>query len=404
MRGVEASWGGLSSVAGVFPKRQSAKRGLPPIPAVGIGRLYPVCPSAFPVFSALLWLAMKRTGAILALAALAIAFSPLLSAQTGFDGPYPVVMDAAQTLPDYTIYRPADLSKVSGKLPVVAYGNGGCAFRGNIEESQLAQWASYGFIVTVPGPILRNGTEQVVPAGGIPAQAAPEGRGGAPQGAPPPAANNAQPNAPQAGAARGQGRGGQGGAAPRQSKPDQMITVMNWLQSENSRQGSIFRGKLDLDRIGVAGASCGGLEAISAATDPRVKTLVAMSSGIIRGGGPGVRGGGPGPGQSMPGSESDLQKLHTPVIYIIGGSKDIAYPNAEKDFESIQNVPLFNANIDVGHMGTSRELHGGAMGEVALAWLRWQLQGDKASAKMFEGANCGLCTDKRWTVKKKNME
>lgn len=92
------------------------------------------------------------------------------------------------------------------------------------------------------------------------------------------------------------------------------------------------------------------------------------------------------------------------MIYIIGGPKDIAYPNAEKDFQAIQDVPLLNANIDVGHMGTSHDLHGGAMGAVALAWLRWQLQGDKASAKMFQGPNCGLCTDKRWTVKKKNMK
>lgn len=339
---------------------------------------------------------MKSTRAILALtsAALALASTLPLLAQTGFSGPYPVVMDAVSTLPDHTIYRPADLSKVPGKLPLVAYGNGGCAFMGNIEESELAQWASYGFIVTVPGHIMINGVQQQVPPGGIPAQAVTARH----EGGPPPPPNAVPPNGPPA----GMGHAGPARARPRQSKPDQMITVMNWAQAENDRAGSVLRGKLNLHRIAVVGSSCGGLEAISAAPDPRVTTLVAISSGVIRTNGPGPARG-PG-GMSMPGTVADLQKLHTPVLYVIGGPKDIAYPNAEKDFQEIQNVPLFNANIDVGHMGTSRELHGGAMGAVALAWLRWQLQGDQAAGKMFEGPDCGLCTDKQWTVKKKNMK
>ena len=34
-------------------------------------------------------------------------------------------------LPTYTIYRPANLGKVPGKLPLVAFGSGGCFNQGN---------------------------------------------------------------------------------------------------------------------------------------------------------------------------------------------------------------------------------------------------------------------------------
>lgn len=334
---------------------------------------------------------MKRWLALFAVAA-------PLAAQSGFTGPYPVVLDAVPTLPDHTIYRPADLSKVPGKLPVIANGNGGCINQGNYQEGFLAEVASYGFIVTAPGAILRGGVKQDVPPGGIPAQNLPPGGGRAPQAAPP----ATTPQAPAAPA--GQGRGAQGAAnlmAGRQSKPDQMIAVLDWVMTENAREGSIFRGKLDADHLAVMGGSCGGLEAIFAAGDPRVKTFVGMNTGIIRGQRP---AGAQGPGMSMPASEADLAKIHTPSLYVIGGPKDVAYPNAEKDFEAIQKVPLFNANIEAGHSGTWMESRGGAMGEVVIAWMRWQLQSDKTSARMFQGPDCGLCTDKRWTVKKKNME
>jgi hypothetical protein len=42
---------------------------------------------------------------------------------------------------------------------------------------------------------------------------------------------------------------------------------------------------------------------------------------------------------------------------------------------------------------------------VVLSWLDWQLKGDKEAAEMFQGDNCGLCTDPKWVVVgKKNID
>ena len=61
------------------------------------------------------------------------------------------------------------------------------------------------------------------------------------------------------------------------------------------------------------------------------------------------------------------------------------------------------ANFDVGHGGTYAQPNGGEFGKVAVAWLQWQLKGDKTAAKMFSGPDCGLCKDTEWKFEKKNM-
>jgi hypothetical protein len=107
----------------------------------------------------------------------------------------------------------------------------------------------------------------------------------------------------------------------------------------------------------------------------------------------------------VPGTEETLKKLHTPVIYLIGGEKDIAYKNSEIDYQQIESIPLFNANLDnVGHNGSLSKPFGGKMAQAARLWLQWQLKGDPEAAKAFVGPGCALCKDPDWAVKKKNMK
>lgn len=75
---------------------------------------------------------MKRLTAVLALAVgVALAANSAAEAPTGTSGPYAVVMETDPTLPDHTIFRPANLAAVKHKLPVIAFGNGGCVNLGN---------------------------------------------------------------------------------------------------------------------------------------------------------------------------------------------------------------------------------------------------------------------------------
>ena len=80
-----------------------------------------------------------------------------------------------------------------------------------------------------------------------------------------------------------------------------------------------------------------------------------------------------------------FKKLHSPVLFLLGGPSDIAYANGSDDFRRIEKLPAFMANMDVGHGGTYGRPHGGEFGKVAVTWFDWQLKGDQEAAKMFTG-------------------
>ena len=64
-------------------------------------------------------------------------------------------------LPDHTIYHPADLSNVKGRMPILTYGNGGCINIDSLSQTFLGQIASHGYLVIAAGPI---GPEPVISA------------------------------------------------------------------------------------------------------------------------------------------------------------------------------------------------------------------------------------------------
>src|SRR5690554_3514883 len=85
------------------------------------------------------------------------------------DGPYPAVIESDPRIPGHVIYRPADLTPFGGgKLPVVAWGNGGCADDGTAHRFHLAQIASYGYLVVAAGHWRRqNGRASCRGRGGV---------------------------------------------------------------------------------------------------------------------------------------------------------------------------------------------------------------------------------------------
>jgi hypothetical protein len=148
-------------------------------------------------------------------------------------------------------------------------------------------------------------------------------------------------------------------------------------------------------QIAYSGWSCGGLQALQVAKDPRVKMLVIHNSGVLNDGPSTI------PGMDV--GKEVLQTLHTPVIYILGGPTDIAYPNGTDDFKRVAHVPIAMASLPVGHGGTFNEPNGGAAASVAVSWLDWQLRGDAGSARLFVGEDCGLCHDTRWSLQRKQF-
>jgi dienelactone hydrolase len=281
-------------------------------------------------------------------------------------GRYPALKETDTSLPNHVIYRPADLSKLGKqKLGVLAWGNGGCAADGAGARLHLAEIASHGYLAIAPGTILSG------------PGAPPRAPGSMPLGAPP--AAGAPPSIP-----------------PPATKASSLRESIDWALAENARAGSRYFGRIDPQWIAVSGWSCGGLQALEIAADPRVRTVIIHNSGIF---GPGAH---PMPGMDF--SKALLQKLHTPTLYILGGPTDIAYANGMDDFKQITTVPVMVVNLDVGHGGTFIQPNGGRAAAVAVSWLDWTLKGDMQAARRFLGPDCGLCTDPKWQVERKNMD
>lgn len=267
--------------------------------------------------------------------------------EDGGTGPYKALMVSDQSLPTHTVFRPKELGALGEKLklPLVVWGNGACANSPWEHVNFLSEVASHGFLVVAIGPMPAEGQ-----------------------------------------------RGGSSGP----TKSPLLVSTIDWALAQNSDKASRYYGKLDTNKIAAAGMSCGGLQALEVAPDARTSTAMIFNSGIL-----------PDPGAGRGGmpklSKEHLARLRTPTLYMLGGEKDIAYKNGMDDVRRINHVPIFAANLDVGHGGTYRNPHGGEFARVATAWLQWHLRGDKEAAKMFAGDPCGLAKQEGWKVEKKNI-
>ena len=179
------------------------------------------------------------------------------------------------------------------------------------------------------------------------------------------------------------------------STTEQQIEAMDWVEKVNADKNSPYYGKIDVKNICVAGMSCGGLQTLYNCADKRIKTLMVCNSGLFNQENAGSAVG----GMPMP-PKSKLKEIHSSIMYMLGGESDIAYGNGMDDFKRIDHVPACATNLPVGHGGTYGQPHGGEYSIVALAWLDWQLKGDKEAAKMFQGDDCELLKREGWSIEK----
>ncbi len=274
-------------------------------------------------------------------------------------GPYPAMRDVRPDLPDHIVYRPGDLDALAGRpLGVVLWGNGGCSADATSARFHLLEIASHGYVAIAPGKAYSG-------PGALPEP---------PREAPP----------------------SEGAFPPVQTLPADLLSGLDWILAENERAGGPFQGRIDPAKVAVAGHSCGGLQALSVAADPRIATAIVHNSGVLD---PDAFN--PITGFSV--AKEELRNIHLPVLYILGGESDVAYPNGMDDFERIDHVPVAVASLDVGHGGTFREPNGGRVGTVTVQWLEWQLRGDEEASRWFIGENCGLCDSAEWTYDAKGF-
>lgn len=169
------------------------------------------------------------------------------------------------------------------------------------------------------------------------------------------------------------------------STPSSMLMdALNWIVRQSETEGSDYYGMVDVDKIAAAGHSCGGAQVLCNAKEPRLKTYLILNAGM-------------GTMEMAGASKKNLKELHAPIIYMTGGEGDVAYRNAEMDFNSIQHVhAVWADNAKAGHGGTYNQPFGGSFAKMAIDWLDLQLKGNSTNAANFIKTND---TYKEWTIK-----
>jgi dienelactone hydrolase len=156
---------------------------------------------------------------------------PEQGAPKAVPGPYAVTSGPATGADGLKVFHPRDLSRFRAQdtLPVVVWGNGGCAIDGPRYAGLLETIASHGFLV-----ITTTASANAVAQSG-----------------PPPRATAAS-----------------------------LAAGIDWATGENQRAGSPLAGRIAIDQVAVMGQSCGGRLSIELGADPRVDTIGVFNAGL----------------------------------------------------------------------------------------------------------------------------
>ena len=173
------------------------------------------------------------------------------------------------------------------------------------------------------------------------------------------------------------------------SNEKMVVTAINWLVKQEKLATSDYYHAINVKNIALSGHSCGGAQAIANCANSRVKTLLIMNAGMG--------------GMSMGGaSPQTLNSLHCPIIYMTGGTGDVAYENAKTDFNNVKKQVAWADLSDAGHGGTYWNQYGGEFGKLAIKWMDWHLKGYKQNARIFLKPNLKGFSSK-WSVQTRNF-
>ena len=175
-----------------------------------------------------------------------------------------------------------------------------------------------------------------------------------------------------------------------QHTPSSMVKkALDWICQQASDPASPYYNKVDVEKIAAAGHSCGGAQVLANAADPRLKTYLILNAGM-------------GKMTMADASRKSLKNLHGPILYLVGGTEDVAWKNAQMDYDAIKKMPVVLAdNTTSGHGGTYEQPCGGDNSRMVRAWLDWQLKGRQEPKALFIDGDLNGYKD--WTIKQKNF-
>lgn len=166
--------------------------------------------------------------------------------------------------------------------------------------------------------------------------------------------------------------------------------ALDWICQQATDPAAPYYNKVDADKIAAAGHSCGGAQVLANAADTRLKTYIILNAGM-------------GKMTMADASAKSLKNLHAPILYLVGGTSDVAWKNAQMDYDAIKKNPVVLAdNTQSGHGGTYEQPNGGANSRMVRAWLDWQLKDMQENKSLF--INGDLTGYDNFTIKHKNIK
>ena len=175
-----------------------------------------------------------------------------------------------------------------------------------------------------------------------------------------------------------------------QHTPSSMVKkALDWICQQAADPASPYYNKVDVEKIATAGHSCGGAQVLANAADKRLKTYLILNAGM-------------GKMTMADASRKSLKNLHGPILYLVGGTEDVAWKNAQMDYDAIKKTPVVLAdNTTSGHGGTYEQPCSGDNSRMVRAWLDWQLKGRQEPKAIFIDGE--LKDYNNWTIKHKNF-
>lgn len=175
-----------------------------------------------------------------------------------------------------------------------------------------------------------------------------------------------------------------------QHTPSSMVKkALDWICQQAADPASPYYNKVDVEKIAAAGHSCGGAQVLANAADKRLKTYLILNAGM-------------GKMTMADASRKSLKNLHGPILYLVGGTEDVAWKNAQMDYDAIKKIPVVLAdNTTSGHGGTYEQPCGGDNSRMVRAWIDWQLKGRQEPKAIFIDGD--LKDYNNWTIKHKNF-
>ena len=248
----------------------------------------------------------------------------------------------APDLPGYNVYLPSDMGAL-GRLPVVAWANGGCVRHDTTWRPLLERWAAAGFFVVAIAQL----------------------------------------------------PGREVSLEDRTTAADQAKAI-DWAIDQNARLGGPYQGRFDVDRIAAAGNSCGGITSLAlAGMDPRVRAVFILSGSSV------------GPIATREQAAAVMDKVRQPVGFVVGGTEDLAASQASQDYDLLaEGIPGFLARRATGdHLTVSTDPNILAdVAEIGINWLDLVLAGNETACRNLRENPCGSFKSGMWSVEAKNLD